>query len=475
MRVLSSRPHYRLITRRSNGRMTATVTTGRRTEPGAESADLALLTGAGASDLVNAVLAAEAGAAAVQDLDVQVHHVHHRPGSGVSVGYRVAYTTPAGSVRDYLVASTAPQAIDAPGVAVLDDGERVVRMWRRPFDPGLPGLRPASDPQVVRAWLHEAGLQVLAGEDLEIEVLSYRPTRRAVLRVGWSGRAVFLKVLPAGKCRGLAQRHQLLAEAGVAAPRLLAQPVEGVCMLSAARGRAMSQALAAHEERPDNLPPPRALIDWLDSLPAAVTDLRRRPAWSDRVDFHTAAAAAAVPQRGAEVRDLGARIGEVLADLPAEPIVPTHGDYYEANVFTEAGQVRDVIDVDSLGPGRRSDDLATMLGHVAVLPALAPAFYTDTTAVLRTMQERFETEVPARSLRIRTAAVVLSLVAGAKTSQAHTRLGLAADWLAAAGQTRRGAGRDLRDLSSSASAGLIRRGEDETRSATPDVASQTKE
>lgn len=449
------------------------MTTGGPAGPGAESDDLALLSGAGANDLVAAVLAAEPDAAGVQDLDVQVHQVHHRPGSGVSVGYQVAYTTPTGAVRDYLVASTAPQATDAPGVAVLDDGARQVRMWRRPFDPGLPGLRPASDPLVVGAWLREAGFDGAATTDLSLEVLSYRPTRRAVLRAGWPGAAVFLKVLPVRKATGLAQRHRLLTEAGVAAPRLLSQPLEGVCLLAAADGRPMSQALAVHDEQPNELPSPPALIEWLDSLPEAVTDLPGRPSWSDRVGFHTAAAAAAVPERGAEIHDLGARIEKVLADLAEEAVVPTHGDFYEANVFTEGGQVREVIDVDSLGPGRRSDDLATMLGHVAVLPALAPAFYTDTPVVLAKMQEVFETQVPARSLRIRTAAVVLSLVAGAKTDQAHTRLDLAADWLAAAGRTRRGVSRDLRDLSSAPSAPLIRAGDDGTR--TKDVADQIKE
>ena len=88
------------------------------------------------------------------------------------------------------------------------------------------------------------------------------------------------------------------------------------------------------------------------------------------------------------------------------------------------------------------------------------------------MQGVFETEVPPRSLRIRTAAVVLSLVAGARIDQAHARLDLAADWLAAACPPGRGASRDLRDLSSAASGALIRAGEDGTR--TTDAAGQTR-
>ena len=88
------------------------------------------------------------------------------------------------------------------------------------------------------------------------------------------------------------------------------------------------------------------------------------------------------------------------------------------------------------------------------------------------MQGVFETEVPPRSLRIRTAAVVLSLVAGARIDQAHARLDLASEWLAAAGRTRRGVSKNLRDLSSAASGALIRAGEDGTR--TTDAAGQTR-
>ena len=418
-----------------------------RTDAQSEDADLALLKGTGRTAMVEAALtgSGQFDPAVHRDLRVDVHQVHHRPGAGVSVGYRVQYTTPRGPVRDYVVASTAPQAGDGDGVAVLNDGVRTVRMWRRPFDPAIPGLRAASDPAVVAAWLREAGYAV--EEPVQLRSVSYRPTRRAVLRADAGELRVFIKVLPERKAEDLATRHELLAAAGVPAPRLLARPEPAICVLSAARGRPLAEAIAGAGDHPELMPAPAELVGWLDLLPPETMQLRRRSSWADRLDFHTAAAAAALPEQREQVVDLGTRLADALTTVRAEEEVPAHGDYYEANVFTADGTVSEVIDVDSLGPGRRSDDLATMLGHVAVLPDLAPQVYRDTPAVLDRMREDFETRVPAHTLRIRTAAVVLSLIAGATQDQAQARLRIATEWAGAAAQTRRGANTSLRTFS----------------------------
>lgn len=434
-----------------------------RTDPESEHADLAVLRGSERTAMVEAALtgSGQFDPGRDRDLQVHVHQVHHRPGAGVSIGYTVHYTGPTGAVRDYVVASTSPQARSGDGVALLDDGVRQIRMWRRPFDPSLPGLRGASDPAVVRSWLDRAGLDVPG--PVQVRSLSYRPTRRSVLRATSGDQMVFLKVLPERKMNDLVARHDLLEAAGVPAPRVLARPDPGVCVLSAARGAPMAQAIAGAGQHPENLPPPSDLVRWLDLLPPQTLQLPARPSWSDRLDFHAAAAAAALPEHQREITDLGARLADALAAVRPEEEVPTHGDYYEANVFTAGGQVSDVIDIDSLGPGRRSDDLATMLGHVAVLPDLAPKVYTHTPGVIAALQADFETRVPAHVLRVRTAAVVLSLIAGASDDQARARLRIATEWARAAVRTRSGANSNLRVLSSTSPAPLIDGPETATR------------
>ena len=67
-----------------------------------------------------------------------------------------------------------------------------------------------------------------------------------------------------------------------------------------------------------------------------------------------------------------------------------------------------------MGPGLREDDLACCLAHLAVLRGLDPDTYPRVPEVLAQWQAAFELEVDAPDLRARTAAVLLSLVAGAE-------------------------------------------------------------
>ena len=44
-----------------------------------------------------------------------------------------------------------------------------------------------------------------------------------------------------------------------------------------------------------------------------------------------------------------------------------HGDFHEGQLFAEDGLVTAVIDIDTAGPGERSDEWATMLAHLSGL------------------------------------------------------------------------------------------------------------
>ena len=137
-----------------------------------------------------------------------------------------------------------------------------------------------------------------------------------------------------------------------------------------------------------------------------------------------------------------------MAASNAGPVVPVHGDFYEANVLMDGEAVACLLDVDSLGPGRRVDDLACLLGHVSVLDHLAPASYPHLRPVLDTWTALADRQVDSVALRARCAGVVLSLVAGARRedggpwrADAEGRLARAETWLAQGRelQARRGA------------------------------------
>ncbi|MBK8445219.1 MAG: aminoglycoside phosphotransferase family protein [Micropruina sp.] len=354
--------------------------------------------------------------------EFELDRVHHRPGADVSAIFRVWYRPPDSDQlsEEWLGLTTAPVE---HGVTTLIHNDLMLRAWRHPADPRLPALSAACDADVVAGWL---------GAPVQLEMLAYRPLRRAVLAARGE-RPAFIKVLRHDKADALAQRQHLLHAADLT-PAVLGRPAPGVVLSAAASGSSLAHALVAWPDDPSQLPSPRSLAGLLDRLPAEVLTLAKRDSWSDRIDFHAAGAAAALPDQADEIRALAADLTGLLAAVPAGPVVPTHGDFYEANIFTLDGEATAVIDVDSVGPGRRDDDLACLLGHVAVLPNLSPEHYQGVAEVLETWRAEFETLVHPASLRGRTAAVILSLVSGTDTPTALARLDLARAWLVRARQ-----------------------------------------
>jgi hypothetical protein len=390
-----------------------------------------LLTSPEAAGLLLAALTgtAEGG---LPGFTARLDDLHYRLGSEVTGVFSVEWDTPQGRAGDHLLATTADVA--GPVAHLVRDG-LAFAVWRHPADPRLPGLAPACDPDTVLAWLAAADPALAAPGALQLDLLSYRPLRRAVLRAtltglpGGGARSLFGKVLRPGYDDRLVARQRLLAGAGLTTD-VLARPAPGVVWSPAVPGHSLATAIAAAPTGA-GLPSPQDLIDLLDRLPAALLDLPRRPSWSDRLDFHARTARQQLPRSAAAIDALADRIGTVLARGAHGPLRPSHGDFYEANIFRDGDRLW-LVDVDSAGPGLREDDLACCLAHLAALPSLAPETYAGVPDLLGRWQRAFERTCDAADLRARVAAVLLSLVAGAPAGQDEARLAAAGVWLAAA-------------------------------------------
>lgn len=345
--------------------------------------------------------------------------IHPRAGSDVTAIFSVVYDLPSPDepTTEYLGATTADVSGD---VAELTLDDLVLRVWRHPDDPALPGLLGACDPDTVAGWL---GVDHLTS----LETTAYRPLRRAVIRAEADGLRAFVKVMRPRKADALHKRLRLVARAGVG-PALLAAPGNGVLVTAAAEGESLAEALVAWDSDPDRLPTSASLVALLDSLPARAIDLRRRDAWSDRLDFHGANAVGRLPGEAGRIESLVADLTGLRDTSDPGPLTVVHGDFYEANIFVVGGKASGVIDVDSLGPGHRVDDLACLLAHVAVLPDLSPGHYPRVAEVLEGWRGDFEALVDPVALRARTAAVLVSLIGGGTPGQARVRLGLAERW-----------------------------------------------
>ncbi|HZK04327.1 MAG TPA: aminoglycoside phosphotransferase family protein [Actinomycetaceae bacterium] len=364
-----------------------------------------LLTGDGAAELLVKALGTEGATI----LDWRVDALHHRPAAGVSAGYELSVRAADGSESSQYVCATTSKLTrrDTPGLVRLDhvDGYVRVYMWRHPHDPELPMLAPACDTE---------SMSRLMAEPVTPVMIAYRPTRRCVLRLdGRAGPLAFVKVVRPTVTEKLVSRHRMLAEGGVPAPVVLHSEPTGLVVLSVATGIPMANYLAS------GLPDPVATFDAthavLAALPEEMMALPAHPAWAERVEYYAHAAATALPERSAEAHELAQSVAAMMASSDPGPRTTTHGDFYEANVFmTGPEQVSSILDVDSMGPGHRVDDVACLLGHVSVLPHLAPQVYPHVSATLELWWRRAQEDYDSRALAARAAAVTLSLVAGAK-------------------------------------------------------------
>ena len=368
-------------------------------------------------------------ATAIQGSGVYATSIHlvsvqHRPGAGVTGIYRVAtgrpvvprghghgaYRETSDHVDELYVGMTTEEVADLHGELIRSHSPYgPLTIWQHPLDPGLPGLRLATDPTSVAALWGE-GRQLVA-----LETVSYRPLRRAVISADFAdGQRLYLKVLRAGQGDVVDARHRLLMRAQVPTARPIRGPVHDVVALKEGPGEPLAEYFLADGATGVD---PGTFVEMLDRIPEDVMNLPARESWTDRLSAYASAAAAALP-------DCAPRIHAVEATIQAElPLsergqpVPTHGDLYEANVLMMGSEISCVLDVDSLGPGYRIDDLACFLGHLAVLPAVDER-YVHAPAALQRFARRFGETVDPRGLRARSAAVALSLVAGARDTRA---------------------------------------------------------
>ena len=386
-----------------------------------------LLTSPEAAGLLQAALTGDSDVV-LPGFTAELDDLHYRPGSEVTAIYTVSFQAPDGQpATEHLLATTA----EVSGrVATLRRDGITLRVWRHPADPRLPGLAPACDPATVLGWLSTAAPRLRDAEALHLELLAYRPLRRAVLRAVVDGEPFYLKVMRPGYDDRLATRQNLLAGADLTVP-LLSRPAPGVLISPGIAGRSLAHRLVEWQRGKAALPAPQELIALLDRLPTGILALPKRASWSQNIDFHAATARQQLPAEVARIDAVAAAVAGLLGQGRHGPVVPTHGDFYEANIFVDGSTLR-CIDIDSVGPGLREDDLACCLAHLAVLPSLDRRAYLRIPEVLDAWQHAFERQVDARDLRARTAGVLLSLISGAEPDQALRRLESAEHYLASA-------------------------------------------
>lgn len=402
------------------------------TQTGPVQTDPDLLSGPDAGDILRTAVAG----AGAELLSWRAEQVDYQPRRGSTAGYRVRVRWPDRRVGEERFAAytgrlPAGRAGDPPaGVLTVGDGVDRVAVWRYPHDPYLPGLATAADPAAVAGLLDEVGLRSGGPGSVRLTLRAYRPRRRAVVEAAGPGGRLFLKVVRPDRVAALHHRHRLVAGAGAPVPASLGYTPAGLLVLSALPGQTLREALRGPRAP---LPAGAEILALLDRLPVELAVEPARRSWRDRVGHYAEVLGGVLPDQADPARRVAAG---VAGEAGTGPVVPVHGDLYEAQLRVAGGRITGVLDLDTAGGGERLDDLACLLGHLSVLAQLDPARATRINQLGARYLAGFERTGDPADLRRRVAAVVLSLATGPHRVQergwrraTRQRIALAGQWL----------------------------------------------
>jgi hypothetical protein len=281
----------------------------------------------------------------------KVAQVDYRPGRSVVVQFRVdtGGTRPA---RETLVAAEGVRLPESVGT--FSDGVRSIGVWRFPDDPFLPGLATARDPARVARLLAQIG--VTTGEDLRVATRSYRPRHRAVIEVLAPPHRVFLKVVRPARIELLQRLHAVVAD-HVPVPHTLGWSADlGIVVLEAIAGTSLRHEV----ERGASGPSAEAIAALLDAIPP-MAGARHVTGPAARAGGHARLLGAVVPEARSRLTEITRRLESAAGDAE----VAVHGDLHSAQVMVNGPDLVGLVDIDTMGIGRRADDLATLLAHLA--------------------------------------------------------------------------------------------------------------
>lgn len=375
--------------------------------PGSDPDGSLLLT----SDEVGALLAAAVQHAGGALVSWTLDHVDANPAQSTTATYSALVDWSYGRREELLgVSARASGPSDTDSAAeIFADGEREVAVWIYPQDPDLPGLARAAYAESMAELANAERIFAtpVAPLDLSLQMIGYRPRRRAVVKVTAGSEVVYVKVLRARLFDDVLARHRLLAGAGLPVAEVAATTDDHLLVLRELPGQPLARAIFEPAE------PCRAehLIGLLDAMPASVSRLDRRPPWSDAVGHYARMVAAALPALSPRLALLVDTIGQGLAPIPPGD-EPTHGDFHEGQVHVGGGRVCGLLDTDTIGPGRRADDLACLIAHLSTIQRMNASQESHVHQLIRRWVPVFDTRVDPTELRLRAAAVIISLATG---------------------------------------------------------------
>ena len=360
------------------------------------------------------ILAAVVESAGGRLLDARANHVQYRPGSDAVVRFEASVAWgDQPPQRETLLAATTRDGVH-PGTVVVtaavDGVDLAIGVWRWPFDPVLTDLTTMVTPALAADALGD-----LVTGALDLRVVAYRPTERAVVRVVDStGVVLYVKVLPPAQVAPLVERHTALIDAGLPVPEVVASG-DGWLAMTELAGTTLRDLIKG---APGTWPTADAFAGLLTTLRDVALPAR---AAASRVDdaFGHAAMLRLVAPEIAPMLDRVTTALDPARERSAARRATVHGDMHEAQVIVDGGQVIGLLDIDDVGVGDPLDDMATLIAHTLFRAIVADddALARRLTGYVDELFESFAAETERRGhdrreLQLVVAAVLLGLATG---------------------------------------------------------------
>jgi hypothetical protein len=239
-------------------------------------------------------------------------------------------------------------------------------VWLYPADPVLSALSRVTDVASATAMLTTLGLP---GAPTAVDVISYRPGRRAVVRVDTDSDPLFLKVVEPSKAESISERIELFRSSGLPVPRLLGWSPDGVIAMSGLPGVEAQSVVALIGDQTAFLDQ----VEFLCALVAGVASVTTaRPSLYRRLDWYLERLSERLPNELARIGQVGAAISLRGAEGHAFAFTPVtiHGDLHLGQLFVDKeapSVIAGMLDIDAAGVGDPADDAGAFYAHVVAL------------------------------------------------------------------------------------------------------------
>jgi hypothetical protein len=328
----------------------------------------------------------------VASLGGQVHSARlissESSGDSFVTGYVVETTDPSGTLREHTVYLDTGLD-DAPGTVRLTDSTgRSLRAWIYPADPALPALASVVYPESAARILTHLGLAPTA---VDLSVCTYRPGKRAVVRVETPESALYVKIVRPERSASIAATHRSWTAADIPVARLVAWSPDGMLAMEPLRG---IEAISVVGSGGDVSRLVERVRDLTRRIAGAASDHPARPSLANRLDPTRTGMVRLAPGCISSIDTLCTRIRTTLDRLGPVPLpVTIHGDLHLGQIFLdpdEPGLITGVVDIDTAGLGDPADDAAALVAQLlASAELMEHGGYPDRAVAARRAARRF--------------------------------------------------------------------------------------